>query len=235
MKKKLTTLLLSVAACLGMYAQGESTDPFPPKDEDGQTIYYRIWSAFPDYADRALCLQDNTAQKTGFNYILTPADGNAKNQEWVLTAIDVEKGSYLLRSRSSYRYISTAYTWTDEWMVQSFASKKQTTDAFSIGFLDDRQVTISFEGSGGSGRCYLCASDISKAKQEMPGVLKSTVWAWTILPSTELPEGIGMLDADESVCETYDLQGRRLPADEPLPSGIYIRKTASRTYKIRIR
>lgn len=228
MKKRTITLLWSAIICAGINAQD-----FPSTDENGQTVYYKILSAFPEYAELGLCIQDNTTSKIGYGYVLAPADATKKSQEWALIADDKGNGTYNLRCRSSYRFISTSSNWNDDWLVQSYATKKQESDGFIVQAIGENQVSISYEGE--YGRYYLCASDINKSKTKLPGILRNTIWAWKILPSSELENGLEGIDNEKEDCQTYDLQGRMLPCDQPLNSGIYIRKTATRTYKIHIR
>ena len=65
MKAKIMLLLLASASQTGALAQD-----YPQTDETGQTVYYKIMSACPEYAAANLCVQDNTQNKTDYPYVL---------------------------------------------------------------------------------------------------------------------------------------------------------------------
>lgn len=216
---KANAMLLLLAST---FAIGASAQDFPQTDEDGQTIYYKIISAYPEYATRGLCLQDNTQSKTGYPYVLLEEDATQTRQEWVLLTASVADCTYHLRCHASYRYVSTSGTWMDGFYVHTYSTRKVGTDALTVRPIGTgNQVTISFEDSDGERR--LAATDMSRELPTVSGSLADTPWAWYIVPVSELT-GINVPSAfyQEAVTpKVFDILGRRVEGDLLHP-GIYI-------------
>lgn len=224
MEKKIRKwTMLWMLAC--MAPQHIVAQDYPQTDENGQTVYYKIMSAYPEYADRQLCLQDDSQNKTGFPYVLQEHDADQRGQEWTLMAASVVDKTFHLRNRRSYRYISTEGSWMDGFFTHTYSTKKISTDALTIRSIGTDQVTISFQADDGERR--FAAADVSQGLPETGNSLANTPWAWRIVPVSTLT-GIEEVATEtaEGATAVYDLSGRKLSdgarGSGIMPHGVYI-------------
>ena len=215
--------MLWMLACMAPHPI--AAQDYPQTDENGQTVYYKIMSAYPEYAARTLCLQDDSQNKTGFPYVLQEHDADQRGQEWTLVAASVVDKTFHLRNRRSYRYISTEGSWMDGLFTHTYATKKISTDALTIRSIGTDQVTISFQADDDERR--FAAADVSQSLPETGNSLEDTPWAWRIVPVSSLtgiesPLSVSPKGEDE----VYDLSGRKLSDDARrgsiMPHGVYI-------------
>lgn len=223
---------LLVLLSLMMGVSGSAQD-YPQKDAEGQTIYYKIVSAAPDYYGQKLCLQDvsNQVASGKFQYTLTQAEETNKRQDWVLVTADAAKGTYYLRNRMTYRYISLSGEWIGNFMGLTF-STKNTGNAITVTPLQDKQVTLSYQTT--NGLRYLGATDITRPASQMPSSMQDTPWAWYIIDADALMTGIDTPEAEQA-SQVCDLQGRILPPEAIKRPGIYVIKYPAHTRKVYIR
>ncbi len=216
-----------------------------PQTEGGETVYYKLLSACPDYASDPLCLQDETRTQKTYPYTLGALDKDSRHQEWVLVTADAGKESYYLRNKGSYRYLSTEANWVGNFKVPTFAAKQVTSNAFTITDLGNDQVAISYEDS--YGKRYLSATDVDREQPDLGSDLRDTQWAWKIYRASDLASGIHEACAPEVQIwvenqrirvsgtddwELSDTSGMLLPHDHPVrPGHIYMVKAQGVTRK----
>ena len=214
MKAKTMLLLLVALTTTRALAQD-----YPQVDEAGQTIYYKIISACPEYEAQRLCIQDDSQSRTDYPYVLLEHDAEQRRQEWTLLAASTADRTYHLRNRMSYRYVSTAGTWVNDVYVHSYAILKAESDALTLTPISDGQVTISYNVNGEER--LLAARKVGAPLPAQGSSLVDSPWAWRIVPTTDLT-GIQTVQISEStVHRIYDLQGRRMES-ATLPRGVYI-------------
>ncbi len=220
-----------------------------PQSENGATVYYKLLSACTDYADKQLCLQDESRTNKTYAFTLKELDKNSKYQEWVLITADKNKETYHLRNRASYRYISTESSWVGEFKVMGFATKQITSNALTITDLGDNQVAISYEDE--YGRRYLSATNTDEEQPDMSEDLKNSQWAWLIYRADDLANGIHeacspevqisvenqhILVSGTTEWDLMDITGMTLPQNQTVQYGhIYLVRTKEATYKILIK
>ncbi len=214
MKAKTMLLLLVALTTTRALAQD-----YPQVDEAGQTIYYKIISACPEYEAQRLCIQDDSQSKTDYPYVLLEHDAEQPRQEWTLLAESAADRTYHLRNRMSYRYVSPAGSWVSDIYVHSYAVLKAESDALTLTPISDGQVTISYNVNGDER--LLAARKVGAPLPAQGSSLADSPWAWRIVPTTDLT-GIQTVQSSEStVHRIYDLQGRRM-GSATLPRGVYI-------------
>lgn len=216
-----------------------------PQTEGGETVYYKLVSACPDYAGNPLCLQDESRTNKTYPYTLRAIDKDSKYQEWVLVAADKAKETYHLRNRISFRYLSTESTWAGNFKVLTFATKPVASNALTITDLGNDQVAISYEDD--YGQRYLSATDVDREQPAMGSDLRDTQWAWKIYRASDLASGIHEACAPDVQIwvenrrirvsgtddwELSDASGMLLPHDHPVqPGHIYLVKAQGITRK----
>lgn len=232
MKRQLIYIIMyACATCAG-------AQDFPERDNQGNVIYYKIFSAAPDCA--GLCLTDNTADaSTDYKYLMTGNEADNRYQEWRLIA-DETAGCYHLRNRATYRYVSTSGTYVDIFYAITFATKQAAGNALLFTSLtNDGQWSMTYKD--GVTTKYMGVGDETKGldifrKTDLPG----TARAWYIVPSGQMPpnavEATSKGHADIRVVdhrivvsgcssyEIYDVQGRQVPCDTELQPGLYVVK-----------
>lgn len=220
MKAKIMLLLLASASQTGALAQD-----YPQTDETGQTVYYKIMSACPEYAAANLCIQDNTQNKTDYPYVLLEHDAEQRRQEWTLLEANAAENTYHLRNRMSFRYVSTEGSWVDDTYVHTYATRKVESDALTLRPIGNNQVTISYKENGDER--LLAARKVGSLLPARGASLVDSPWAWRIVPTSDLT-GIEELTTEnaEKGTAVYDLSGRKLSDSmqegKRLPHGVYI-------------
>lgn len=223
-----------------MYAMALSAgaQDFPERDDQGNVIYYKIFSAAPDCA--GLCLTDNTADvSTDYKYLMTGNEADNRYQEWRLIA-DETAGCYHLRNRATYRYVSTSGTYVDAFFAITYATKQAAGNALMFTSLgDDGQWSMTYKD--GVTTKYMGVGDEAKGPDAFRKTdLYGTARAWYIVPSSQLPPtavnapkkaptDIRVVDrrivvSGCSSYDIYDVQGRQMPRDTELQPGLYVVK-----------
>lgn len=220
-----------------------------PQTENGSTVYYKLVSACSNYSSDVLCLQDVSRTNDTYAFTLSPLDNDASNQEWVLICANQEQETYHLRNRATYRYISTDANWAGNFKVPTYATKLVTSNALAITDLGDGQVAISYEDT--EGKRYLSATDINQEQPSMAADLKNTQWAWKVMRSSDLANGIYetctpnlqiwvenrhiRVNGTDHWTLT-DISGMPLPNEHPVQSGhIYIIKAKGQIHKFLVK
>ena len=119
---------------MGLMGGKALAQDYPEKDDAGATIYYKIFSAAP--GNTGLCLQDNSKENGKYAYPLAEHENDNKFQEWQFVPGDAP-GTYLLRNRATYRYISTTGDWIGTFFAITFATKKA---------IDNEDIVLKSEG-----------------------------------------------------------------------------------------
>lgn len=229
MKRTLITAFLLAASWIAATAQD-----FPEKDEQGGVIYYKIFSADPE--NEGLCLQDNTRDTSSrYPFLLMPHEQDNKLQEWQFMPGTAE-GTYLLRNRSTYRFVSVGGNWVDAFYVVDFATKKSTENAILFTPLKNGQMTMTYKS--GSTTHYILAGDNSKGPEIFSKDKHyNSNRAWYVYPASTVPSEVAEMRQGEVIIQAvgrrvvvcgathwhlYDIQGRELPHDGEQQPGIYV-------------
>lgn len=227
MTKHFAILFLAMA-CVQAMAQD-----FPEKDDKGAVIYYKIFSAAEGY--ETLCIQDNT-QKTGdYKYLLEEHDPQNKYQEWTLQP-GSEEGTYLLRNRATFRYVSTSGVFVDEFYAITYSAKKDNSNQLLLTPLGNKQYAMTY--NDGQTKRYMMVGDTDAGVDYFHrDNIYGTTRAWHIYPAAAVPTavaGTGEQSIEVQVVkrkirvlgtsnyEVFDIQGREMPADATLEPGIYV-------------
>lgn len=222
-------------------------EDYPQTDADGKKIYYKIFSAAAE--NTGLCLTDNTQDVKGtYDYLFTPHQADNKLQEWEIIPAGTE-GSYLLRNRTTYRYVSVQGNWVDAFYALSFSGKKSNNNALTFLPLGDRQVAMTY--TTGTTVNYLCAGDAEAGPQIFSKKdLYDSPRAWLIYPVTDIPtdvakqlggrvriavEGRRIVVSGTRDYRIYDIQGRRMAEDRDLPQGIYTVEAEGESCNVMVR
>lgn len=212
---------------------GALAQDYPEKDDNGATIYYKIFSAAP--RNNGLCLQDESKNDGKYAYLLAEHETDNKFQEWQFVPGDAP-GCYLLRNRATYRYVSTTGDWINSFYAITFATKKAIDNEILFTPIGDGQVTMTYKN--GATTHYMLAGDSGAGPDIFDGTSHySTNRAWYVFPlgtvpvtAAEAKQGSVTIQAFNRRIvvsgtrdyRVYDIQGREVEADSELLPGIYV-------------
>ncbi len=243
--------LLLISFLLVFGAKSASAQNYPSTDSLGNTVYYKIVSAYPEYSK--MCISDNTrkAGTTGYKFIIDEMQDGVYVQEWqIIAAANDDSGTYFLRNRSTRRYISPAGAWKDNFYAQEATGTKINLKSFTFEDLNDNQISIKFED--GEDVRYLFAADSA-------GVVPSfneygnenSVWAWKVCTTTGVPVSVGKIIKENNVkiqvidrvikvegTNVYTIindEGMILAKDQQLMPGIYFVNAKGISYKVLVK
>ena len=215
------------------WAVGALAQDYPEKDDNGATIYYKIFSAAPQ--NSGLCLTDESKNDGKYTYLLSEHETDNRFQEWQFVPGDAP-GTYLLRNRATFRYISTTGDWVSSFYAITFATKKTFDNELLFTPIGDSQVTMTYKE--GTTTHYMLAGDSKAGPDIFDGsVHYGTSRAWYVLPLgdvteavTEAKQGtIRILAINRRIVvsgtrhyRVYDIQGREVETDSELLPGIYV-------------
>lgn len=239
-----TRLALALALLLPTLAAG--AQDYPQKDDSGATIYYKIFSAAPQY--EGLCLQDDSRAGTQYPIGLAAHEVDNKYQEWTLVP-GTTPGTYQLRNRATYRYVGTTGNWVDAFFVQGMAAKASAAGPLLFTSQGDGQVTMTY--TEGTTTRFLLVGDTDRGPEifEKKGH-KDTSRAWLIYPSTAIPDDVHTAQGAQVSIQVverrivvsgtrdyhvWDLQGRAVTDESPLQPGVYTVEAAGTVKNVMVR
>ncbi|MBR3546611.1 MAG: hypothetical protein IKN86_03520 [Bacteroidaceae bacterium] len=249
MTMNIRNFVLAGLTATGCFTANEVCSQTYPQTENGNVVYYKILSAYPEYEARNLCLHDNTSAHTSHDFLLLELDAEQRRQEWSFVTAKEGGENYHLRNHSSFHYMSVSGTWEGNYYVHNFSTKKNDSDALKITSIGNDQVTISFKEENGTR--YLGASDMDAEPMKLPSNLKNSPWAWKIYKAEDLANGILNPFLPEPIItvsdhtihvegasdwELFDVAGRQLPPDQTLVAGgVYVIHIGNTTKKIMVK
>lgn len=247
MRKKIFFLLVAVvlsAAC------ASAQTSYPSTDSDGNTVYYKLLSAYPDYAN--MCITDNSrkASTTGYNFLIQEVEEDSYVQEWMLVVSVDTAGEYYLRNRSTRRYISPAGTWKGDYYTPNYTSSKTAIKPYTLVDLKENQIAIKY--NDGSNERYLFVADSAGTKPSFNEYgLENSVWAWKVCTRTGVPVSIGKIIKESNVKVTVENrvirvegtdsyvivndEGVQFPKHTVLQPGIYFVNANGIAYKVLVK
>lgn len=219
---------------------------YPQKDKDGATIYYKIFSASPQY--EGMCLQDNSRTDTQYPIGLASHEADNKYQEWTLIPGDTE-GTYQLKNRATYRFIATNGNWVDAFFCVGYAVKANESNLMLFTPIGDGQVTMTYKEA--TTTRFLLVGDTDKGPEifEKTGH-KNTSRAWLVYPSTSVPSDIQSAQGTQVSIQAVDrhivvsgtnhytitdIQGCVIDPEAELLPGIYVVEAAGTVKNILVR
>lgn len=219
---------------------------YPQKDSDGATIYYKIFSASPQY--EGLCLQDDSRTETTYPFGLATHEAGNKWQEWSLIP-GTEEGTYQLKNRASYRFVAASGNWVDAFFAQGFSAKANKANQLLLTPLGDGQVTMTYQE--GTTTRYLLVGDTDRGPEifDKKGH-KDTSRAWLIYPAGSVPSDIATAQGTQvsilavgrrivvsgtNNYDVYDIQGRRVESEGELLPGVYVVEAAGTVRNVLIK
>lgn len=241
MKRRFAVYLL-----MGMMGVSALAQNYPERDDTGAVIYYKVFSAAP--GNSGLCLQDNSKDNGKFAYLLADHEIDNKYQEWQFVPGDAE-GTYLLRNRATYRYISTSGSWINTFFAITFATKKSFDNELLFTPLGDGQLTMTYKV--GTTTHYMLAGDTEKG----PDIFGKTDHynssrAWYVFPVGSVPSAVAEIKQGDITIQAinrrivvsgtnryriYDIQGREVDDDRELMPGIYVVEAAGEVKNVLVR
>lgn len=219
---------------------------YPAKDDNGNKIYYRIFSADPNYTYK--CIQDNTSNLT-YTFLVNDYDATSTKQQFELTFNANNPSQYYIRNRSSRNYFHNMFVVKDLYHFIKPTSDKINAALMTITPLGNNQVTIQMTGSDDL-TYYLNAADAVSVNNTvyLENALDSR-FAWYILNANINPEtGIEYIRITPEVnvqtinrkiivtgCDTYkvfDITGREIQSSGYYSPGIYLIHTPGKNFKV---
>ena len=231
-RTRLLAALATLLAAAPLWAQD-----YPQQDSDGSTIYYKIFSAAPQY--ESLCLQDDSRNGTQYPYGLATHEAGNKYQEWTLVP-GTREHTYLLKNRATYRCVAASGQWVDAFFAQGFATKADKDNQLLLTALGDGQVTMTYQE--GTTTRYLLVGDTGRGPEifDKKGH-KDTTRAWLIYPAASVPSDITTAQGTQvsiqavgrrivvngvNHYDVYDLQGRHVEGEGEMQPGVYVVEAA---------
>ena len=199
---------------------------YPRTDENGNVIYYKIFSADPLY--EGMCLQDDSRTSTQYHFGLANHTADNTYQEWMLVPGNTE-GTYQLRNRATWRYIATSGSWQEAFFSINYSAKASSNNEILFTPLGDADK----------------GPEIFEKKNH-----KNTSRAWIIYPSNSIPNDITTAESsqisiqaidrhivvtDTSHYDIYDIQGRRVDSESELLPGVYVVEAAGTVKNVLIK
>lgn len=229
------------ASVAGVLAQ-----TYPDKDENGATIYYKVFSAAPK--NSGLCLQDASKDNGKYAYLLAEHETDNRYQEWQFVAGNTP-GTYLLRNRATYRYISTTGSQIDAFFAITFATKKTFDNELLFTSIGDGQVTMTYQEGGITH--YMLAGD-SKTGPDLFDETEhyNSNRAWYVFPQNSVPVNVAeakqgnisiqainrrIVVSGTRQYRVYDIQGREVGSDSELLPGIYVVEAGGEVKNVLVR
>jgi len=232
---------------LGMFGGTVLAQDYPEKDDNGATIYYKVFSAAPK--NNGLCLQDVSRDNGKYAYLLTEHETDNRYQEWQFVPGDAP-GTYLLRNRATYRYISTTGDWINSFFAIAFATKKSFDNELLFTPISDGQMLITYQQ--GTVTHYMYAGDT----QTGPDIFSSSSEhynssrAWYVFPLSGVPTDVAeakegrvsiqainrrIVVSGTRQYRVHDIQGREVDADSELLPGIYVVEAAGEVKNVLVK
>ena len=238
--------LFAVYLLMGQMGGKALAQDYPEKDDAGATIYYKIFSAAP--GNTGLCLQDNSKENGKYAYPLAEHENDNKFQEWQFVPGDAP-GTYLLRNRATYRYISTTGDWIGTFFAITFATKKTYDNEILFTPLGDGQMTMTYKE--GMTTRYMLVGDTGKG----PDIFNTTDHynssrAWYVFPVGSVPVSVAevkqgtvsilainrrIVVSGTNQYRICDIQGRQVDPDSELLPGIYVVEAAGEVKNVLVR
>ncbi|MGN0233850.1 MAG: hypothetical protein ACI4B5_05455 [Bacteroidaceae bacterium] len=228
--------LFATLVTFALFSTARAQD-YPQKDDDGNTIYYKIFSASPLY--EGMCLQDNTRTDTKYPFGLANHEIDNKYQEWTLVPGNAD-GYYQLRNRGTFRYVATNGSWQAAFFAINYSAKANTDNEILLTPQGDGQMTMTY--LQGTTTQFLLVGDTDKGPEifEKKGH-KNTTRAWIIYPSNSIPSDISTASSNQvsiqavgrrivvsgtRYYDVYDIQGRPVDNESELLPGVYVVEAA---------
>ena len=123
MTMNIRNFVLAGLTATGCFTANEVCSQTYPQTENGNVVYYKILSAYPEYEARNLCLHDNTSAHTSHDFLLLELDAEQRRQEWSFVTAKEGGENYHLRNHSSFHYMSVSGTWEGNYYVHNFSTK----------------------------------------------------------------------------------------------------------------
>lgn len=219
---------------------------YPRTDENGNVIYYKIFSADPLY--EGMCLQDDSRTSTQYHFGLANHTADNTYQEWMLVPGNTE-GTYQLRNRATWRYIATSGSWQEAFFSINYSAKASSNNEILFTPLGDGQITMTYQN--GTTTNYLLVGDTDKGPEIFEKKNhKNTSRAWIIYPSNSIPNDITTAESSQisiqaidrhivvtgtSHYDVYDIQGRRVDSESELLPGVYVVEAAGTVKNVLIK
>lgn len=223
---------------------------YPTTDADGNTLYYKIMSAYPEYSD--MCITDNTSNSsTVYKFLIKENDPDDLKQQFSLV-VDVNgtDTAYYLRNRKTRKYISSKTNWDGRYYASNYYSVRFTITPCTFEDISDGQIAMKIITS--SDTCYLMAAD---SAETMPSFdvysLKDSRWAWKVCDASGVPVSINEIVSGSNVKVSvvdrvikvegtdnytiYNDEGVAFPKETVLTPGIYFVDVKRLTYKVLVK
>lgn len=241
-----TTLnLCATLIALMLYGSARAQD-YPQKDSDGNAIYYKIFSASPQY--EGMCLQDDTRTNTQYPFGLASHEADNKYQEWILIPGTTE-GTYQLRNRGTWRYIATNGSWQDAFFSINYSAKASKDNEILFTSQGEGQITMTY--LQGTTTQFMLVGDTDRGPEifEKKGH-KNTTRAWIIYPTNSVPSDVTAAESTRVSIQAvgrhivvngtrnydvYDIQGRRVDNETELLPGVYVVEAAGTVKNVLIK
>ncbi len=232
-------------------AGSANAQKYPSTDADGNTVYYKIVSAYPEYSKK--CIADNSryASTTGYNFLIADLNDQTTLQDWKIVAYaSSDTTKYFLRNRSTNRYISTEGEWKNNYYAQKVSNSKTGLSPFTFVDLKDNQIAIKITGDGGDR--YLFAADSAQAMPSFNSyAMENSVWAWKVCLKDGTPISVRNILKNNNIkvevvnrvikvsgTDTYSVvtdDGALLPRESVLAPGIYFVNAKGVSYKVLVK
>lgn len=237
---------LALALALLLPPMVASAQDYPQKDDSGATIYYKIFSAAPQY--EGLCLQDDSRGDSPYPIGLAAHEVDNKYQEWTLIP-GTTPGTYQLRNRATYRYVGATGNWVDAFFAQGMAARASSAGTLLFTPQGDGQMTMTY--IEGTTTRFLLVGDTDKGPEifEKKGH-KDTSRAWLIYPTTAVPSDVHTAQGAQVSIQTvgrrivvsgtrdyrvWDMQGRAVDSESELQPGVYAVEAAGTVKNVMVK